>query len=1082
MKLFRRFLMGAATLAAVVFGMQEASAQQEARWLRYPAISPDGTQIAFGYMGNIYLVGAEGGVATPLTSGGSYNTRPVWSRDGKMIAYASDEYGNLDVFVMPAKGGVPVRLTYCSAADYPYDFTADNKSVIFGSRRLNPAESVQFPGNATNLYTIPVTGGRPMLLSAAGAQEARMSSDGKYVLFQDKKGYEDDWRKHHTSSVTRDIILFDVAAGKYTNITDHAGDDLCPVYSPDNKSFYYTNEKNGTHNLYKRNIATGEEKRMTNFKDFPVREVSGSKSGKLVFVWKGDIYTISDGQKAKKLDIKVANNAGYGKIANLSINNATEVAVSPNGKEVALINRGELYVASTTTSRTKRITNTPYQERMVNFSPDGKAIYYSAEVDGNWCIMKATLKDTTERYFYNATVVNIEKVVADGKDNFAPEVSPDGKKLAYICERNTLKVMDLKSKKTTVVLPFGHNHSYRDGDWGYKWSPDSKWLLLDDQRNMMRGSSVGLVSADGGEIRYPFEDINISVYNYDWGIGGKALLYVYRGTAYAAFFSKEDYDRFMLSKDDFELLTEKEKAEKAEKEKAEKAEKEKAAKKDGKKDDKAPKKDDKKAEEKPVVVNLDGIEFRVARLAGNVSSFVMTKDGKKLYYLTRGNNGMELWSMDTRSREPRRLGNVGNIFRMQLDKAEKNLFAIRGGSPVKIDVNSGAVKPVSISGKMSLDAAAEREYMFGHMWLQVVKKFYDPKIHGIDWKMYRDEYAKFLPYINNNYDFQVLISELLGELNASHTGGRYYAGRSSSAAAGDATASLGMFFDETYAGEGIKVSGIIQGGPADMLSNKIKPGDIITAINGEDIPAGVNYNKYLNNLANTNTLLTVKSDGKTFNQTIRPVSMGSLSDLLYKRWTKRMEQITDSLSNGQIGYVHVEGMNGSSYEVVSNYLTGKGAKKKACIIDTRFNGGGWLHDELVTLLGSKRYLNFAPQGNVLDDGEPLGRWNKPSAVLVCEGNYSDAFIFPFVYQQNKIGKVYGMPVPGTGTAVWWETMIDPTIVFGIPMIATMGLDGVVTENTQFEPDVKVALPYEDALSGKDPQLEAAVKGLMADIK
>lgn len=1083
MKLFKKFFVCMATLATVVFGMQNANAQQEARWLRNPAISPDGTQIAFGFMGNIYLVSVDGGVAIPITSGDNYSCRPVWSRDGKMIAYASDVYGNMDVFVMPAKGGVPTRLTYNSAADYPYDFTADNKSVLFGSSRLDPAESVQFPSSGNFLYTVPVNGGRPILLSAVASDEAKMSEDGSFVLFQDKKGYEDAWRKHHTSAVTRDILRFDVASKTYTKVTTADGDDLSPVLSADGKSVYYTNEKSGAHNLYKRDLATGEEKKMTSFKDFPVREVSGSKSGKLAFVWKGDIYTIADGQKAKKLDVKVTTNAGYQKLANLSINDCNEMAVSPNGKEVAIINRGELFVASTTTSRTKRITNTPYQERMVNFSPDGKAIYYSAEVDGNWCIMKATLKDTTEKYFYNSTLVNIEKVVADGKDNFAPDISPDGKKLAYICERNTLKVMDLKSKKTVTVLPEGHNHSYRDGDWGFEWSPDSKWILFDDERNQMRGGATALVSADGGEIRYPYEDITPNAFRYGWSLDGKGLTYSDGSGVYLAFFSKADYDRFMLSKDDFELLTEKEKAEKAEKEKAEKVEKEKAAKKDGKKDDKKEAKKDDKKDDKPIAIELDGIKYRVARLASNTYSYALTKDCKKLYYLVRGNDrGMDLWSVDTRSREPKRLGNVGNIGGMKLSKDEKSLFALRNGSPVKIDVNSGMVKPIAVSGKMSLDAAAEREYMFQHMWLQVVKKFYDPKIHGIDWKMYRDEYAKFLPYINNNYDFQVLISELLGELNASHTGGRYYAARDPKNRGGDATANLGMFFDETYTGEGIKVTGVIPGGPADKLANKISAGDIITAINGEVIPAGVNYNKYLNNLANTNTLLTVKSGDKTFKQVIRPVALRALGTNLYDRWTSRMEKMTDSLSNGQIGYVHVQGMDQASYRVVYNYLMGKGAKKKACIIDTRHNGGGWLHDDLVTLLSGKRYLNFAPQGNLLDDGEPLGRWTKPSAVLTCEDNYSDAFIFPFVYQQNKVGKVYGMPVAGTGTAVWWETMIDPTIVFGIPMIATMGLDGVVTENTQFEPDVKVALPYEAALSGKDPQLEAAVKGLLQEVK
>ncbi|MBR2135740.1 MAG: PD40 domain-containing protein [Bacteroidales bacterium] len=1079
-QIFKKLSSFAAAALMVMASASVSSAQQEVRWLRNPAISPDGSQIVFGYMGNLYKVSSDGGQATAITSGDNYSGYPVWSRDGKMIAYASDIYGNFDVFVMPAGGGVPVRLTYNSTADYPYDFTPDGKYVLFGSGRFAPAESIRFPSSMfKNLYKIPAQGGRPILVTAAGADEANFNSDGTKIVFQDKKGYEDPWRKHHTSSVTRDIWVYDLKANTYTKVSTYEGENLKPVFSPDGNSVYYISEMklskaNNALNLFKQDLNSGTKTQLTDFKDFPVREISIAKNGTISFVWKGDIYTIKDGQKARKLNIFIAGNAGYQKIRNMDIRNATEMAVSPSGKEIALINRGELFVVGVNDGRTKRITNTAYQERMITWAPDGKAIYYSAEVDGNWNIMKATLKDTTEKYFYASTLVNIDKVVADGKDNFMPDVSPDGKRLAYISERNTLIVMDLKSKKKVTVLPKGHNHSYRDGDWGFEWSPDSKWLLVDDQKNMMRGGATALISAEGGEIRYPVN----SAYGEraaKFGFGGQAMTYIGQDGLKAAFFDKESYDRFMLSKDDFELLEEKEKAEKGK----DKPEGKAGDKKDGKKPE--PKK-----EVKPIVFDdFDMIETRIAtiRTDGRPMNYVITKDGKKAYYLKSGEKGMELWSTDTRSRESKRVGqgSVGTMFSMELSKDEKSIFGLRNGSPVKIDVMSGMPKPVQISGKMELDAAGERAYMFDHMWLQVTKKFYDPTIHGINWKMYHDEYAKFLPYINNNYDFQVLLSELLGELNASHTGGRYYAARAMTG--GDVTANFGMLFDETYTGEGIKVSAIIPGGPADKLSNKIRPGDIITAINGENIPASENYNKYLNNIANANTVVTVKStSGNTFTQTLRPVVESSLSHLVYEWWVRRCEEMVDKLSGGKIGYVHVEGMNQQSYQVIYNRLMGKHVKKQAVVVDTRFNGGGWLHDELVTLLGAKTYMRYAPQGNLLDDGEPLGRWQKPSAVLTCEGNYSDAFMFPFVYQQNGIGKVYGMPVPGTGTAVWWETQIDPTIVFGIPMIGSMGTDGKVTENKQFEPDVRVELPYNDFLSGKDPQLEAAVKGLLQEIR
>lgn len=1067
----KSFLRISLLVAFFLFASFYSFAQQEVRWLRTPAISPDGTQIVFAYMGNLYKVNTDGGVATQITSGDDYKTRPIWSHDGKYIAYASDLYGNFDIFVMPATGGVPTRLTYNSTPDFPYDFTPDSKSVLFGSGRFAPVESVRFPSNMfKNLYTVPVGGGRPILITAAGADEAHYSSDGSRIVFQDKKGYEDPWRKHHTSSVTRDIWIYDIKKDTYTKVSDYEGENLNPVFSPDGKSVYYTHEKNKTLNLYKRDLTSKSEKQLTSFKDFPVREVNISKSGVLVFVWKGDIYTIKNDGSAKKLKISVVTNAGYQRVKNLPINNATEFAVSPNGKEIAIINRGELFVVGVDNARTKRITNTPYQERMITWAPDGKAIYYSAEVDGNWTICKATLKDTTEKYFYASTLLNIDKVVADGKDNFQPEVSPDGKKLAYISERNILKVMDLKSKKVVTVLPKGHNHSYRDGDWGYSWSPDSKWLLVDDQKNLMRGGNVALISAEGGEIRHPVNS-GYGERRAQFGFDGNAMVYSSNGGIRAAFFNKESFDKFMLSKEDFELLNEREKDNKPAPQKPS-AQKETPQKPNAQKE----------KEKKDIVIDFKGIENRIANISVGGRggyNFVLTKDGKKLYFLQSGDRGQDLWVTDTRSKETKKVGNVGNVMGMELSKDERSIFALRGGSPVKIDVNNGMAKPVAIAGKMELDAAGERSYMFDHMWLQVTKKFYDPTIRGMNWKMYHDEYAKFLPYINNNYDFQVLLSELLGELNASHTGGRYSHRPGSDA---DATASLGFLFDEKYKGEGIKVSAIIPDGPADKLSNKIKPGDIITAINGVEIGANDNYNKLLNNIAGVNTILTYKSNGKQANQSIRPVSQGAMTSLLYTWWTKRMEQMVDSLSGGKIGYVHVQGMNQQSYQVIYSQLMGKHIKKKAAVVDTRFNGGGWLHDELVTLLGGKIYMRYAPQGELLDDGEPLGRWNRPSAVLTCEGNYSDAFMFPFVYQQNKIGKVYGMPVPGTGTAVWWETQIDPTIVFGIPMIASMGTDGVVTENTQFEPDVRVELPYNSFLSGKDPQLEAAVKGLLKEIK
>jgi tricorn protease len=224
------------------------------------------------------------------------------------------------------------------------------------------------------------------------------------------------------------------------------------------------------------------------------------------------------------------------------------------------------------------------------------------------------------------------------------------------------------------------------------------------------------------------------------------------------------------------------------------------------------------------------------------------------------------------------------------------------------------------------------------------------------------------------------------------------------------------------------------------------------------------------------------AQGNAWEESIKPISFAEESALMYKRWTRKMYQLVDSISKGTVGYVHVQGMNDGSYRTVLDEVMGKNKNKKAIIIDTRFNGGGWLHNDLLTLFSGKTYLEFAPQGNKVPPTEPMDRWQKPSCVLMGEGNYSDAFIFPYIYKAAGVGPLIGMPVPGTGTAVWWETQIDPTLVFGIPMVATIGKEKRPTENLQLEPDIRVPLPYEDLLNGRDTQLEAAIRAMMKTIQ
>ncbi len=1050
-----------------------ANGQSDALWLRNPAISPDGNAIVFGYKGDLYKVGASGGNAYPITLHEAHDMNPVWSPDGKFIAFASNRFGNFDVFIMPTAGGEPVRLTYFSGNDVPSAFTPEGKEVIFNSARMMPASSVRFySGLFHTAYKVSVNGGRALPLTAAGAKFTSMNSKGDKLVFEDTKGYEDNWRKHHTSSVTKDIWLYDIKSGKYEKISNFAGEDREPVFSRDDESVYYLSEKNGSLNIIKHILNGGADTTLSTFDKHPVRSLSISNNNTLAYTYDGSIYVQREGSSPQKLSVQILNDGRGNYVQNRPIGSGmSEFLISPNGKEIAFVNRGEVFVTAVDAGTTKRITNTPQQERMLSWGKDGKSLYYSAERNGNWDIYEATIVRKEEPYFYASTLLKETQVIATEADEFQPLVSPDGKEIAYLEDRNVLKILNVESKKSRTIMPAGNNYSYADGDQYFTWSPDSKYLLVDDQQGYWLTSNAGLYKVDGSQkpvypIRSGFGEgaakISMDGKVLTWmsarnGRSGPALQSSRELDIYAVFLDQDTYDRFTMNKDDFSLLEE------IEKKDSTKAKRDSLGKKNW----------------QPNFDNLDLRKLRLTMQSGDLSDYYLKKDGSKLWYLARGDKGYDLYELDTRKKETKVLASLGGSpSGLEVAKDEKALFVLNNGKLVKID-EAGKSTPVTVNGEMQIDAAAERAYIFDHAWRQVRGKFYDPKLHGVDWNMYKTAYAKFLPHINNNFDFQELLSELLGELNASHTGG-YYNPQPENP---DQTVSLGIIPDQTYTGAGIKVDEVIGGGPFDRAQSKIRAGIIIEKIDGEAIDANVDFNKYLNRKAGAFVLVSMYDPvARTrWDEVVKPIELTQEYRLMYNRWVKQMEAYTDSISHGRIGYLHVQGMNDGSFREVIDRALGRNMGKEALVVDTRFNGGGWLHDELNTFLSGNSYLHFAPQGNKVKASEPSMRWSKPSIVVMSESNYSDAFIFPYIYKQNGIGKLVGMPVPGTGTAVWWESQIDPTLVFGIPMVATIGKEGRATENLQLNPDIMVPLKYEEFLKGKDAQIEAAVKELLKDL-
>ncbi len=1066
-------------------------------WLRDVQISPDGKTIAFTYKGDIFTVPAAGGEAKRLTTAESYESVPVWSPDGKSIAFASDRNGGQDIYIMEAKGGPACQLTFHSVSEIPQGFTPDGKYVVYSANIQAPAASLIYPSSRMGqLYKVPAEGGRPQQILGTPALSISYLPDGASFLYQDDKGTENEWRKHHTSSVTRDIWRYDAKTGSHTNLTARGGEDRNPVIGGDGETVYFLSERNGgSFNVYSFQLSDPSKvSAVTKFTTHPVRFLSRGANGTLAFTYNGEIYTVNEkGGKPAKVAIDIVTD-NVEPVMRRKAGSLAGAAVSPDGKQVAFVSHGDIFVTSVEYPSTRQITKTPQGESYPSWGADNRTLYYTSDRDGHKNIYRATISRKDDPNFSNATLIE-ETPVFPAKDNIDrqnPLVSPNGELMAFIQDGNKIGVTNLKTRKTRL-LTNGETYTARDGGITLDWSPDSEWLAATiDVHQRDPYYDIAIINVSNGEMTNITNDAYINT-NPRWVMNGNAIIFPsdrYGMKNHASWGSTEDvlmvftnreaYDRYRLSDEDFALLKEVEKSQKNNKSSASKDDK----KKDKKKDKKDSKKDDaKKDDTKPadaVNVELDGICDRIVRLTPFSSSLgdnYVDNDGENLYFMSRVDNGYDMWKKNLRKGDVslfKKMGSGGVA--LQADAAGKNLFLL-GSTLRKMSLPGGNMTTISFNATQEIDPVKEREYMYDFIVDQEAKRFLVKDMFGVDWKGYGENYRKFLPHINNNYDFSELASELLGELNVSHTGSGYRANGSQ-----EPTASLGLLYDLTYTGNGLKVSEILKKGPFDRANSRMTPGAVITAIDGESLNGNTDPLTTLNSRVRTKTLISFTlPSGEKVEEVILPTNYSAYNTMLYDRWLERNRHIVDSISGGRLGYVHLESMNDESYRAIYADVLGKYADREGIIIDTRFNGGGRLHEDIEVLFSGKKYLTQEIRG--VKSGEmPSKRWLRPSIMITGEANYSNAHGTPWMYKHNKLGKIVGMPVPGTMSSVNWVTLQDPSLYFGIPVVGFRTAEGNFLENTQLEPDIKVANDPAKIVKGIDDQLITAVKTLLNDLK
>ncbi len=1039
-------------MVAVLFSATATTAA-EALWLRYPAISPDGKTVAFTYMGDIYLVNAKGGKARLLVSHTAHDYSPIWSPDGKQIAFASDRHGNFDLFTIPVSGGEPRRITTHSVDETPWTFSPDGKVIYFSADLHTSAASRVYGAKKPflhQLYTVPATGGRPQLILPTATEEPSIFASGDAFVYQDRPGAEEVWRKHHTSAVARDIWLY--RDGKHTKLTTFAGEDRVPRLSADGKTVYFLSERDGSFNVYSFPLDRPQEvTRHTTHTTHPVRSLSIAKNGTLCYTFDGQLYVKRPNASSQLLKISVPKRDPLPK-RTLQVATSNNAIVTPDGSEMIFAFNGELFVTTTDeNTETRRLTETVATESEPAVSPDGRTLVYASERQGKWNLFSITLPEG-EKSFLNCKQIVEKQLLSDMNfDRRSPKFSPDGKELSFIENRDRIMVLTLATGAVRQVTDGSYVINY-PGTYPYSWSPNGKWFTFAGEI-VKHHTDIGLVNASGKE---PFINMSRSGYpdsSPTWVATGDAILFLSERygrysdsrvgggsrSVYMLFLNRAAQERYTTPRSQHKAMG-----------------------------ITAPSTD--------VYVEPQVFNDRLVRMTTEtVTELTTDREGRYAYGLSKG----KLVRLDLYKPlgKMKVLGSANG--KLVWDAAYKTLFVL-GKNSKRYNVKSGTFSPIAVSAELEVDPAAEYGFMVDHIHNEIAHRFYVKNLHGVDWTMYYKAYRRFAPHIANNHEFIEMTGELLGELNVSHTGTRSDSQKPHKSH--DVTGELGIYVDYNYKGDGLKVEEILAGGPFDRATSKLAAGDFIESIEGTTIKAGMDYYPLLNRKAGKVIRVTIrKASGELVEECVIPINRATYEELRYQRWMARNAADVERLSGGKLGYVHLPANNGGTYPHLYSTALGRYYHTEALVFDIRNNGGGALHARLEEFFCGTQYLTAKVRG-LHTKMMPRRRWIRPSTLLICEGCYSDGHGTTWMYDHLDLGKTVGMPVPGTMTTCNNIKLRDASIKLRIPIVGFYTQKGNTLENTQTEPDVRVENDKAELARGRDQQLETAVKELLETIK
>ncbi len=1026
-----------------------------------PTLTPDAKHVIFSYEGDLWKVSSDGGEAFRLTAMQGVETNPSVSPDGKWVAFSSNQYGNNDVYIMPLNGGKITQLTFHQGNDNVSSWNWDSKTINFTSNRYN---------SMTN-YTVSIDGGTPKrtvehyfntihnVVQHPKTQDIYFNESWESSRFAHRKRYKGDYNP--------DIKSYNEKTKVYTQHTTYRGKDFAATIDKAGNVYFQSDAHHGEYNLYL--LENGIPKRLTDFSTSIMWPKVSANGEKVVFRKDYQLFVYDVAKKSsKKLNININNNSTIEKEQSYAVaKNITYFDISSDGKKMAFVSRGKLFISDVKGKFVKEITTNSLEAvKEVKWLKDNNSLLFSRSDMGyyNWFVTSANGKIETKQLTKNAR--NSRQIT----------LNADKTQGVYLSGRNEIYIIDLETFKSELIV--------KDELWGFYnsnpyFSPDGNYIVYNAYRdfeadifvyNIASKKSINLTktkvsesepfwSADGKYIYFSSERISP---NFPSGGNGNSKVYQMALDTYEKPFKIDKINEL------FEAEKEEKKDEKDAKHTEDTKEKE------------------KEKEKVIVTINEKGLMDRLTTISprfGNQGNITVIDDGNKTHivYISNHDQGKyKLWKTTLEPFEENKTVKLSDtpMSNYQLITSNKKHYILSNGSISSVNLEANKLTPIKIEDRFNKSLADEFHQMYYEAWAGMEENFYDENFHGENWQKLRDEYAAYLPYVSSRADLRLIFNDMLGELNTSHFGFNSY-GKEEQVYYGTQTLATGIIFNTDNP---FIIERIVSEGPTDIKGKDLKKGDKLVAVNGKRVTAKSNREQYFANPKFESEIsLTFSRSGKEFSVNVHPTSFWNVRDLLYDEWQDQNQAYVDEKSKNSIAYVHMKNMTGGELTKFYEDLVSEEAYKGGLILDLRYNTGGNVHDAVLNFLRQKQYLNWKYREGKLTSQSNFNYGDKPIVLLINEQSLSDAEMTAAGFKELKMGTIVG-----TETYRWIIFTTSNSLVDGssyrLPTWGCYTLDGKDLETHGVAPDVYIGKNLKQRLAGDHPQLDKAIEIILKELK